>query len=190
MTDYFVEHDEVLENKLGIEDPELLKNAEAEIVFLRLVELGYKPIQGAFDFEHLKSIHRHLFSDIYPMAGKVRSVNIAKAGSAFCYARFIDSTQREIFDGLKENKYFKGLDKSIFAAKLAEFSADLNALHPFRDGNGRAIRAFLIQLSENAGYRLTFENEVREELLAADIAAFKGNLEPLTQLFCKLIEPI
>lgn len=49
MTDYFSEHDAVLENKLGIEDPEQLKKAEAEIVFLRLVELGNEPIQGAFD---------------------------------------------------------------------------------------------------------------------------------------------
>lgn len=120
----------------------------------------------------------------------VRNVDIAKEGSAFCYAQFIDSMQKEIFGRLKEDNYLVGLDKEAFAAKLAEVSANLNALHPFRDGNGRAIQAFLTQLAENAGYRLTFENEQREELLSADIAAFKGDHEPLKRLFSKLIAPI
>ena len=190
MTDYFTEYDEVLENKLGIEDPGLLKKAEEEIVFLRLVELEHKPIQGVFDFEHLKSIHRYLFSDIYTMAGKVRTVNIAKDGSAFCYAQFIDCTQKKIFDRLHQNNFLQGISEEEFTSKLVELSGDLNALHPFRDGNGRAIRVFLSQLSENAGYRLSLENAQKEELLAADIAAFKGNLELLTALYSKLIEPI
>lgn len=190
MTDYFTDHDEIIENKLGIEDPVLLKNAEAEIVFLRLVELGSKPIQGAYDFEHLKAIHRHLFSDIYTMAGKIRSVNIAKDGSAFCYAQFIDDIQNEIFNRLKQDKYLKGLGNKEFAVKLAELSSDLNALHPFREGNGRTIREFLSQLSENAGYQLLFQNAQKEDRLAADIAAFKGNLEPLILLYTQIIEPV
>lgn len=190
MTDYFTEHDEILENKLGIEDPVLLKEAESEIVFLRLAELEQQPVQGAFDFEHLKTIHKHLFFDIYYMAGKTRNVNIAKNGSAFCYAQFIDSTQKEIFSILKQDNFLIGLDGTAFATKLAELSGDLNALHPFRDGNGRTIRAFLSQLSEHAGYRLQFENTKMEERLTADIEAFNGNLYPLISLYSKIIDPI
>lgn len=190
MTDYFTEYDEILENKLGIEDPALLKKAEEDIVFLRLVELEYKPIQGAFDFAHLKLIHRHLFSDIYTKAGKVRSVNIAKEGSPFCYVQFIDKMQTEIFNHLKDNNFLRGLDKKEFTPKLAELSADLNALHPFREGNGRTIRAFLTQLSKDAGYRILYERTQKNELLTADIAAFYGNLDPLISLFLDLIEPV
>lgn len=190
MTDYFTEYDGVLDNKLGIKDPALLKEAESEIVFLRLAELEQQPIQGAFDFDHLKSIHKRLFSDIYYMAGKTRNVNIAKNGSAFCYAQFIDRTQKEIFKRLKQDNDLKGLDTTTYAAKLAELSGNLNALHPFRDGNGRAIRAFLSQLSEHAGYRLLFENAEKEELLTADIEAFNGNPNPLVSLYTKIIEPI
>lgn len=190
MTDYFTGYDEVIENKLGIKDPELLKRAEADIVFMRLAELANDPIQGAFDFKHLQAIHSHLFSDIYTMAGKIRTVNIAKGGSVFCYVENIARMQQQIFDKLKQDNFLKGLNKEHFAQKLAALSGDLNALHPFRDGNGRAIRCFLIQLSNEAGYELLFEDIEKEELLNADIAAFSGETSVLAALYERILHSI
>ena len=190
MTDYFTGHDDVLENKLGIDDPELLRKAESDIVFVRLVEFSRKPIQGAFDFAHLKAIHKHLFSDIYAVAGKVRTVDLAKNGSVFCYVQNIDNMQQEIFDRLKRENYLQGLEKKDFILKLAELSGDLNALHPFREGNGRTIRCFLMQLANEAGYELLYENAEKDELLQADITAFGGNLQRLLDLYEKIIHPI
>jgi len=183
MTDYFTGKDEVLSNKLGIKDKELLENAEADIVFIRLAELGYRPLQGDFDFAHLKRIHKHLFSDIYPFAGKVRKKDIAKEGSVFCYTKFIEPTQKEIFKKLKDNNYLVGLEREEFAQMLAELSADLNALHPFREGNGRTIRFFLTQVAKNAGFEIAFENIEKQELIAADIKAFTGDILPLIKLY-------
>lgn len=183
MSDYFSEYDEILENKLGIDDPQLLRQAESEIVFVRLAELLHMPLQGTFDFEHLRAIHRHLFSDIYDMAGQIRTVSIAKGYSVFCYPENIDVMQREIFDRLKSDRYLRGLGRKEFAQKLAELSGDLNALHPFREGNGRAIRCFLVQFSREVGYSLRFEDLDTEAVLKADIAAFNGDTAPLAALY-------
>lgn len=187
MSDYFTEYDEILENELGISDPELLKQAETDIVFVRLTELMQMPVQGAFDFNHLKAIHKHLFSDIYQMAGKVRTVNLAKGNSVFCYAENIETMQQGIFSQLKNDHYFADLDIDSFSQKLADISGDLNALHPFREGNGRAIRCFLIQLADHAGYDLQFERTDRVTLLNANISAFNGDTASLASLYEKLI---
>lgn len=183
MSDYFSEYDEIMENKLGIDDPQLLRQAESEIVFVRLAELLHMPLQGAFDFEHLRAIHKHLFSDIYDMAGQIRTVSIAKGYSVFCYPENIDVMQREIFDRLKGDRYLRGLGEKEFAQKLAELSGNLNALHPLREGNGRAIRCFLVQLSREAGYSLRFEELDTDAVLRADVAAFNGDSTPLAALY-------
>ena len=190
MTDYFTEYDDVLENLLGIDEPERLKQIESDIVSIRLVDLAQTPIKGDFDFSHLKAIHRYIFGDLYPFAGNPRTVNIAKAGSAFCYAENIEPMQTEIFQRLKACNYLKGLDKDSFINKLSDFTGDLNALHPFREGNGRTLRVFLTQLAQNAGYAIAYEDSTHQEILDADIAAFHGDMEPIRALFQKIITRI
>lgn len=190
MTDYFTEHDDVMQNKLGIDDPAVLKQAEADIVSVRLAELLQKPMKGAFDFARLRAIHKHLFSDLYIMAGKVRDVDIAKGHVLFCLVENISACQTQIFKKLKEEKYLCGLDRVSFSYKLAELSGELNALHPFRDGNGRTIRCFLIQLANHAGYEIRFEDVDKEELLKADIAAFSGDIECLAKVYERIISPL
>ena len=66
---YFIPGTNVLKNKLGITNNEELKQAEADITFTKLAELYDNPIEGNFDSEHLKAIHRYLFKDIYSFAG-------------------------------------------------------------------------------------------------------------------------
>ena len=53
-----------LKNKLGITDDATLNEAERKLVLLRVDELLAGSIEGAFDFSHLKAIHRHLFQDL------------------------------------------------------------------------------------------------------------------------------
>lgn len=190
MTDYFTEQDDVLENLLGINDPERLKAIESDVVSIKLVDLAKHPIEGNFDFAHLKAIHQYLFGDIYSFAGKTRTISIAKAGSAFCYAENIEAMQLQIFKELKKNNYLKNLDREVFICKLADFAGDLNALHPFREGNGRTARVFLIQLAYYAGYNLAYEESTAEEILTADIASFHGDMKPIQALFQKILHPL
>lgn len=114
MAEYFVPGDFVLANKLGILSLDKLKRVEGKIVFIRDAELASKPIDGAFDFIHLKKIHYHLFSDLYYHAGQVRSVDLAKGDSVFCLAAYIDSMQEGIFTRLKSENLLTTLEKDDF----------------------------------------------------------------------------
>ena len=189
MTDYFVEHDDLLKNKRGIDDPALLKQAEEEIVPLRMAEIFSSFHMEAFDFECLKAIHFRLFSDLYEFAGQVRAVDMKKGENSvpFCYVQFIESEQERIFGNLRKEHDFAGLDEETFTKKLAWLASELNALHPFRKGNGRAIRCFLILLAANAGYELDYSRVTKEELIDADIRAFCGEIGALESLYTKIV---
>ena len=75
-----------------------------------------------------------------------------------------------------------------FCFRLAYYAAELNTLHPFRDGNGRATRTFLQQLAVQAGYRIHWQLTYRKELLSADIAAFNVRLEPLINIYLRIVK--
>jgi len=80
-----------------------------------------------------------------------------------------------------------GLSKLNFIERMAYYMGEINALHPFREGNGRTSREFFRQLSLNANYILDFGKTEKEELLAADIEAFNGQYERLIKILEKAI---
>jgi len=183
---YFTEKDDVLENLLGIQNPEEMKAVEAEVVSLRLAELYAEQPEGEMNYEYLCQIHRRLFGDLYPMAGKTRSVDIAKGGSAFCYVQFIHEEQQRIFRQMKR-RFCADMTPEQFAEQLAWLAAELNALHPFREGNGRAIRAFLVIIAQRHGYLLDYALVSEERRLQADIDAFSGKMGGLQQVYREMI---
>lgn len=78
--DHYLDPDTgVLKNKLGIENEDELKEAEAASVGWRSFQLSEKPIQGRFDLDHLKAIHKHLFGDVYEWAGELRTLTSPRA---------------------------------------------------------------------------------------------------------------
>lgn len=52
---------------------------------------------------------------------------------------------------------------------MAYYLAELNVLHPFREGNGRTLREFIRQLALKNGYLLNLQNVNPKEMLAACI---------------------
>jgi cell filamentation protein, protein adenylyltransferase len=68
-------------------------------------------------------------------------VRISKGGSTFCYPESIDREAKKLFKQLAEAKHYKGLSSENFAQKAAHFLAELNAIHPFREGNAAASSA-------------------------------------------------
>lgn len=189
---YFVKVDGALENKLGITDANKLAKVEYDLVAEQIGQiLGSEPPKRP-DFNYLLSLHRQLFQEIYDFAGKVRTVNISKPDSPvpFCYADFIFSESQRIFNQLADDSYFIGLPKADFVEKLAWLSSELNALHPFREGNGRTIRLFLDAVATNANYNIDFLIAPHDSIVAADRAAFAGNLAPLIELYNKIVQPI
>jgi cell filamentation protein len=177
---------DVLINKLDIRDSERLHEAERRLSALRLLELVDNPVKGKFDLQHLAKIHGYLFQDIYAWAGNVRKVDIAKS-NMFCRVQFIQTQAEELFAQLKSENYLKDLDREQMAVKLAYYLAEINALHPFREGNGRAQREFIRELALAAGYIIHFDAADDNEMLEASIHSFECDYGKMEELFRKCI---
>jgi cell filamentation protein len=147
----------VLLNKLGLGTAAELENAEREITHAALILLGESPVHPGYDLPHLCAIHRRVFGDIYDWAGQIRTVAIAK-GSLFCLPQYIETSAAEIFRALHSENFLLDLDREAFVARLAYYLGEVNAVHPFREGNGRTQRAFFEQLAREAGYTLAWQH--------------------------------
>ena len=172
----------VLKNKAGITDQDLLDEYEGDFTAIRLLELTQNPIQGSFDLAHLCKIHSYLFQDVYEWAGEVRSVDIIRGDSRFCNVRQIQSYSHTIFSALSAEKYLVNLEPTVFANRLAHYLSEVNAIHPFREGNGRVQRLFISQLAEHAGYSLDYSALDQAELYPVMQASFLGDERPLSEL--------
>jgi cell filamentation protein len=162
----------VLQNKLGIREEEELKAAEASLVAWRSYQLVEKPIQGHFDLDHLKAIHRHLFQDVYEWAGELRDIDLARNNSYFANHRYLIKAAGLIFATLAEENYLRGMDAADFSARAAYYLGEINALHPFREGNGRAQREFINHLAHNNGYLIDWTNIREDDMIQASIESF------------------
>lgn len=159
----------VLKNKLNIMNIEKLQIYEAKITAAKSLGLRKKGITGDFDVKHIKQIHKYLFEDIYPFAGEFRTENIAKGEFRFAQSEYIEPELENLLNKLKKENYLEGLDKKELAIKLAYYLAELNVLHPFREGNGRTNREFIRQLALKNGYQLDLKKAKAEEILEASI---------------------
>jgi cell filamentation protein len=164
---------DVLRNVLDLCDPQQLAAFEANATAARLIELDVLPLVGRFDVAHLKAIHRHMFQDVYRWAGEFRTVNISKGGHLFGVAAFLEPALREVLRKLSEERHLKGLDARNFAIRAGYFLGEINAVHPFRDGNGRVQREFIRELAVRAGFAIDWSRVTREQMTAASLESFK-----------------
>ena len=179
---------DVLINKFDIKDKEALSTAERQITALKIAQLEVTPSKGTFVLKHLKSIHKFIFGDIYGWAGNIRKGDfLIKGDSIFCRAMYIESMAADIHTKLKADNFLRGLEKSEFISKLAYYMGEINALHPFREGNGRTQRLYFKHLCDKAGYDLEFSNTQKDALVKADIAAFNKEYALLIMLLEKII---
>ena len=186
MNDPYAMPNGVLRNKLGITDHQLLAAAEADITRARLVMLAERPLPGAYDLGHFQAFHAAIFGDIYPWAGELRTVNIAKR-TPFSPARNLVPYAGEVCDRLASSGRLRSLPRQEFVIQLATLYGDMNVLHPFREGNGRAQRAFLAQLSADAGYALNWSGMDPQRNEDASVKSFLGDNNLLEQLLDELI---
>ncbi|HPS28119.1 MAG TPA: Fic family protein [Bacteroidales bacterium] len=143
----------ILRNLADITDQDVLLFVESGVVTKRLQELFENPIKIK-GIESLFAIHRHLFQDIYPWAGKKRNVEISKDGKQFFPTTHFENAYRFIDTLISEYKKIPKKNKLLLAEKLAEILDNLNYLHPFREGNGRAQREFIRLLALEKGLQL------------------------------------
>jgi cell filamentation protein len=181
----------VLRNLRGITDQERLDRFEAAEAAEALVRLSADPVKGAFDTAHLKAIHARIFQNFYPWAGEFRRVNMHRSGSyPFAVVQFLETNLKATFAKLAAENHLRGLDASAFSNRAAYYLGELNAIHPFRDGNGRAQREFIRELAAEAGYRINWGRVTREQMYAASIESHhRGKNAAFAALIAKAIEP-
>lgn len=143
---------EVLRNKLGITHQALLNEAEAEIAGLCEPT---RPTFQKFTLAEMQAVHKHLLGDLYDWAGKIRTYTTGRGAASFARPEYIESYfETQIHQPLQREKYLKGCAREPFAARAAHYASEVNAVHPFIDGNGRITRLFLQDLAAQAGYTL------------------------------------
>ena len=174
-----------LRNKLGLGTAELAA-AEREITHAALIFLRESPVPPRYDMVHLCEIHRRIFGDIYDWAGQLRTVAIAK-GSWFCLPQYIESSAADIFRALHGDSLLRGLPRDAFTDRLTYYLGEVNAVHPFREGNGRAQRAFFEQLASDAGYVLDWQHLDADRNVAASAAIMGGDPAPMRKMLEELV---
>ena len=177
----------ILINKHDIHDADTLLYVEANLVSAKVALLEQRPMPGFFDFSHYKSVHRFLFEDLYEWAGQIRTVNISKKGTRFCPFEQIEQQAILIFERLRRQKHFIGLKKKEFTSEITDFYCMTNNLHPFREGNGRAQRAFVAQLIRHAEYDIDFADIDEDILMIATIQSAGGVTDTLRQIFSETV---
>lgn len=186
-----------LKNKLGIRDPEALERAQDERAAARYAILERNLPTPPFTFETLRETHRQLFGSVYEWAGQLRTIGIQKADwedaggklTTFANPAMIAAMAGVAFKAIDNGRALMELDRQTFAPRAAEFLNDLNIIHPFREGNGRAQRILLSAIGEAAGHPIAFDVATRERMVATSIAAANGDLGGFTHLIAEAIDP-
>ena len=152
--EYFINDTDVLKNNLDITDKKILSEKEKEITLKKLTYLELFPIEGKFDCNHLKKIHKFLFSDIYPFAGEYRTCELAKK-TQFYDPEIIEDELKKTLSAMN-SEISKVYDTRSYSYFLANFYYEIMAIHPFREGNGRSTREFLREFVLDKNKILTF----------------------------------
>jgi cell filamentation protein len=173
-------------NKLALGRTRELEDAEREITHAALIFLKESPVLPSYDLRHLRAIHRRIFGDIYDWAGQLRTVAIAK-GSWFCLPQYIESSAAEIFQALHNEGLLRGLARDVFTERLTYYLGEVNAIHPFREGNGRAQRAFFEQLALDAGFILDWQHLDADRNIAASAAIMRGDPALMRKMLDELV---
>jgi cell filamentation protein len=190
-------HHETLQNKFGQRDKDLLKDMEYTAVADRQRELesGEVEIPRTYDARHVQAIHAHLFQDVYEWAGQRRTVELSKSGpGGFAplgqIDRYLDDAATMI-----ESADWASMDLDQFAEKAAEVHAYVNQAHPHREGNGRAAKVFMQQVSELSNYQLDFTKcppdvwNQRSMLTDPDLGKYEPVPDMMVPVFKHIAEP-
>jgi cell filamentation protein len=156
-------------NSLGITDYSQLEPIESVLVFKRAAQIEKAGITGNFDPTHLRAIHRYLFQDVFPWAGEFRVVNISKGNSTFGPAQHVAASLTDTLAKLNSESLLTSLSPQAFIARTAFYLGEINAIHPFREGNGRTQREFIRQLALNAAHPLSWAGFTQDEMTNASI---------------------
>ena len=172
----------VLKNKLNIRDLRELKEVEEKFVAIKQLVLLQKPIPGRFTINHLLRIHRFLFEDVYPFAGHIRREQISKGETLFFPPDLIKRELRRVFGEIHETGMLQEKKPQSQIQHLSHVMAELNIIHPFREGNGRSIRELIRCMAQVYGLTLNWGNADQDTMMDAAIASVYDDMA-----FCEIL---
>lgn len=160
---YFYEGTDVLKNNLNIRNNDDLEIAEADITYIKLLDIDRETIDRNFDFLHIKSIHKYIFEDIYEWAGKIRCANIEKAEDVlyglsvqYCDYSLIENEVKKLLSCIKALDW-QSFNRAELVEHFSKNTAKLWRIHPFREGNTRTTITFMTQFAERNGFNIDRE---------------------------------
>ncbi|MFQ5443026.1 MAG: Fic/DOC family protein, partial [Nitrospinales bacterium] len=129
-----------------------------------------------------------LFQDIYEWAGLLRSVQLAKGNTLFAHPENIETEGDRIFRELDGENDLQRLVNENLCERLAYYFSECNALHPFREGNGRTQKLLFGEIVRRLGYRIEWKELSAEDHLKAVIEAHNHRFELLAKSFKRIIK--
>lgn len=178
----------VLRNSLNLRDENTLDQAERELSEIAASSISFTP--APYSLETLLDIHRTLFSDLYEWAGCIRTVKIRKDQTFFCAPERIYPEATKIFAHMGRSDWFVDMPRAEVIRGIAEVFGDLNVIHPFREGNGRAQRILFEQIIINAGYSVDWWRVSEADWIPANVAAVVCDYRQLEQIFDRCLEGV
>ncbi len=177
---------DVLINLLDIQNQEELSEAEAAFSAERYrIYQAQELFLESFNLKHLQQLHHHLFQDLFSWAGQIRTVDITKDSTRFCTYTRIPVESNKLISNIPQLSTIK--ETSELLENIADLFCELNLIHPFREGNGRAQRFFFEELMFVLGYEVTWPQISKKEWIEANIAGINMDLEPLKRIFSQTI---
>lgn len=157
------ESDKILKRLVPQDEEEFLSKRRARELFdngiLKNIQVG--------TFEGLKEIHRYLFQECYGTAGEVRKHDIRKGDTMFCRAMYLEDNLKTV-SKMPENNFEEIVEKYV----------EMNIMHPFYEGNGRATRIWLDQmLIKRLGMCVDWQKINRNDYLSAMKRSVVNDLE-------------
>lgn len=174
---YVIPGTDVLKNHLGITDKDLLDKAEADITYLKLLDIDAWFEDKPLNYETFLAIHEYIFGDLYPWAGQLRTIDIFKeeevlGGVSLRYGETSSLADQivAILDELNQVSWSEiSLEETI--PLFSDLIAKLWLIHPFREGNTRTIIRFAGLFANAKGFPLNSKflrdhaNYVRKSLV-------------------------
>ncbi len=182
---YTYPNSQVLINKFGITDDDQFIEMEKDFSELAIMEIEFSP--PPYSFRYWCALHQALFGDIYHWAGELRTIDISKGTTRFCNIKRIEPEANRLFNQLAQENYLVGLPCDSLMVKLAEYYSDLNVIHPFREGNGRAQRLLFEHMIINCGFQISFADITPDEWIQANIDGYHCRYQRMTALFARCI---
>ena len=159
----------VLKNLGNIRDAETLNHFEALHTESRTNSC---PFDFPITYAGYKSIHHYIFQDVYEWAGQSRKVTIHK-GDSFANWMYVNREMEKRFKLIKQDQKLIINNQSEFSKRAAEHISEINAIHPFREGNGRAQRLLLRNLAYRAGFEFNIKDINKNAWMNASITSFR-----------------